>query len=124
MLTEYSQKQRQAAELFARPDHLCTLREISETLEVPVSTLCRWRNDPKFQHYLQQLTQRYTTPQGERQRIWDALVTQCEGGNVSAIKLYFELCREMGTDGEDEDESLLEALRQGAKEVWSNVPAI
>lgn len=69
MLTEYSEKQRQAARMLARPDDHRTLREMSELLEVPVSTLCRWRNDPKFQSYLQQLTERYTTPQGERQRI-------------------------------------------------------
>lgn len=125
MLTEYSEKQRQAARMLARPDDHRTLREMSELLEVPVSTLCRWRNDPKFQSYLQQLTERYTTPQGERQRIWEALWPSAEGGNVSAIKLYFELSRQMNEqDRGEEDESLLEALRQGAKEVWGHVPAI
>lgn len=52
-------------------------------------------------------------------------MAQCEGGNVSAIKLYFELSRQMNEqDRGEEDESLLEALRQGAKEVWGHVPAI
>ncbi len=125
MLTEQSEKQRQAAQLLVRPDHPCTLREMSELLEVPVSTLSRWRSDPKFQRYLQQMSQRYATPQGERQRIWEALVAQCEGGNVSAIKLYFELSRQMEEQAPEEgEEALLEALRQGAKEVWGNAAAL
>ena len=88
-IQKLSLKQRRAAEMLANPDVEATKTDIINQLGVPRTTFYRWLKQPEFIEYVNELIEKYTN--GELAAVWKALIKKCEGGNVAAIKLYFEL---------------------------------
>ena len=82
-------KQLKVAELLANPDADLTKTDIIENTGVSRATFYRWLKQPEFIDHVNELIEKYTD--GELAAVWKALIKKCEGGNVAAIKLYFEL---------------------------------
>ena len=84
-----SPKQREAAEMLANPDFKGTKSQVIDELGVSRSTFYRWLRDKAFMEYTCDLIDKYTD--AELCMVWKALIRQCLGGDVQAIKLFFEL---------------------------------
>lgn len=85
-----SKKMKKVAEMLANPDFQGTKTDILREAGVPRSTFYRWlRENQEFTDYVTELVEKYTD--GELAFVWKALTGKCQSGDVSAIKLYFEL---------------------------------
>ena len=85
-----NKKMIKVAEMLANPDFQASKTEILEKAGVPRSTFYRWlRENQEFTDYISELVEKYTD--GELATVWKALTGKCQSGDVSAIKLYFEL---------------------------------
>lgn len=82
-------RQKKVVELLINPeDQRSKTKKLAEA-GVPRRTFYHWMEDRRFLDYLSQQVDRFTD--GELPEVWSALVKQCKNGDVSAIKLYFEM---------------------------------
>lgn len=84
-----TKKQREAAEMLANPDIVCTKIQLCEDVGVSRTTFYKWLKKPEFISYVNSLIDTYTD--AELGVVWKALIYRCTIGDVQAIKLYFEL---------------------------------
>ena len=86
-----SDAQIKMAEMLADPEsEHRTISEICEAVGVDRSTYYKyWRNNEKFRSYVDDLIEKYTD--SELAAVWRALIKRCLDGDLSAIKLFFEL---------------------------------
>ena len=86
-----SETQRKMAEMLADPEsEHRTISEICEAVGIDRSTYYKhWRNSEKFRNYVDELIRKYTD--SELAAVWRSLIKRCFDGDVSAIKLFFEL---------------------------------
>ena len=82
-------KRRKMAEKLASPEFNGNISELCREFGVARSTLYRWLDDSNFTGYLEWLVEKYTD--SELANAWKALVKKANGGNVEALKLFFEL---------------------------------
>ncbi len=85
----YTGKRRKIAEALANPDFTGTITSLIESVGVPRTTFYRWLDEPEYLEYINSLVDKYTD--SELAAVWKSLISECKGGNVQAIKLYFEL---------------------------------
>lgn len=84
-----SEAQRRLAEVLANPDIQGSIAEQCRQAGVSRRSYYRWIEIPEFTEYVHYLVQRYTD--NRLSQVWKALCNKAEGGDVMAIKLYFEL---------------------------------
>lgn len=84
-----SSEQLNAAEMLANPSYKGTKSKIIKEVGVSRSTFYNWFKNSDFLEYVNSLVDKYTD--AELAEVWKALISECKGGNVQAIKLYFEL---------------------------------
>ena len=86
-----SETQRKMAEMLADPEsEHRTISEICEAVGIDRSTYYKhWGNSEKFRNYVDELIGKYTD--SELAAVWRSLIKRCFDGDVSAIKLFFEL---------------------------------
>lgn len=104
-------KQKKAAEMLINPEFDGTITELCAQVGVPRRTFYNWRDDPEFCKYLDTMIDKYTD--GELAAVWKALIRKCLGGNVQAIRLYFELKGKFGQSGTTssiQDDPLTESI--------------
>jgi hypothetical protein len=77
------------AELLANPEDRRSKSEKMKEASLPERTYYRWMKDQRYIDYVNSLIEKYTD--SELPEIWRALVRKCKAGDVSAIKLLFEL---------------------------------
>lgn len=89
--TGLSETQIKMAEMLADPE--CgsrTISEICEEIGINRSTYYKyWRNSENFRNYVNELIEKYTD--SELAAVWRALIGRCMDGDISAIKLFFEM---------------------------------
>jgi hypothetical protein len=81
-------RKKRLAELLCDPDCELTVAEILREIGITRATLHRWLCDEGFSAYLDALVIRFA--KSEKPNVIKALVKKAKGGDVSAIKLYFE----------------------------------
>lgn len=86
-----SPKQVQMAEMLANPEsEYASVSEMCRKIDISRNTYySKWLRDEAFTSYVDELIARYTD--AELASVWRALIKQCIAGNVTAIKLFFEL---------------------------------
>lgn len=82
-----------AAELLANPDFSGTKEDIAREAGVTRQTLYRWLRNPDFVALVNSLVSQYAD--AELAMVWKSLCRRIQGGDMQAIRLYFEL-RERG----------------------------
>lgn len=82
-----------AAELLANPDFSGTKEDIAREAGVTRQTLYRWLRNPDFVALVNSLVSQYAD--AEFAMVWKSLCRRIQGGDMQAIRLYFEL-RERG----------------------------
>ncbi len=82
-------KQRAACQQIIAPDFEGDVGELCRQMGIRPATFYKWWDDPAFRAYLQQHMEKYIS--AAQWSIWRALVKKCKAGDVSAIKLYFEM---------------------------------
>ena len=82
-------KKRKIAEKLASPDFDGNISALCNEMGVARSTLYRWYDDSEFVGYVEWLINKYSD--SELPNAWRALIKKANGGNVEALKLYFEL---------------------------------
>lgn len=85
----FSGKRLQAAQMLASPDFNGTVTELIRELDVSRATFYRWMGEREYLDFISSLIDRYTD--SELASVWKALIRQCKAGDISAIRLYFEL---------------------------------
>ena len=91
-------KQRKLAELLANPDFTGSITELCRECGVARSTYYKWLDKPEFTQYVDSLISKFTS--SELSTVWKALIRRCSIGDVQAIKLYFEMRRELSSKDE------------------------
>lgn len=84
-----STKQIALAHLLVNPESRGTKEKKAEEAGVTYKTLWVWMKDPNFVAYLNRLIHQYTD--AEIAEVWKALIRKAKIGDVSAIKLFFEM---------------------------------
>ena len=87
--TTFSKKQLEVAEMLADPSVEMTKKQICEEADVSRTAFYEWLKKKEFVDYVASLIDKYTD--SELSTVWKALIRKCEQGDVSAIKLFFEL---------------------------------
>lgn len=82
-------KKRKMAEKLANPEFDGNITRLCDEMSVARSTLYRWYDEADFMGYVEWLIEKYTD--SELANAWRALVKKANGGNVEALKLFFEL---------------------------------
>lgn len=82
-------KQIKMVELLLNPEDRRTKEKKCEEVGIAFTTLWRWMKDERFVDYMNSQLEKYTN--GELPEVWKALIAQCKRGNVTAIKLFFEM---------------------------------
>jgi hypothetical protein len=82
-------RQRRIVELLINPDDKRTKLQKLEEVGVRKSTFYDWMKDSRFLDYLNSQRDKYTD--SEIAEVWKALVTKAKRGDISAIKLFFEM---------------------------------
>ena len=82
-------RQKRAAAALAGLDSEERVQRAAEAAGVSLETLAGWMAGEEFKRQYRELADRESD--AERGAVWQALVDQCQGGNLAAIKLYFEL---------------------------------
>lgn len=77
------------AELLLNPEDRRTKTEKMKEADVSRKAFYSWMKDKRFVTYLNSQLDQYTD--GELSSVWRSLINQCVRGNVSAMKLFFEL---------------------------------
>lgn len=91
-------KQKKLAELLANPDFTGSITELCRECGVARSTYYKWLDKPEFTQYVDSLISKFTS--SELSTVWKALIRRCSIGDVQAIKLYFEMRRELSSKDE------------------------
>ena len=80
--------------------HLFTgsITELCRECGVARSTYYKWLDKPEFTQYVDSLISKFTS--SELSTVWKALIRRCSIGDVQAIKLYFEMRRELSSKDE------------------------
>ena len=65
---------------------------------IHISTYYKWLDKPEFTQYVDSLISKFTS--SELSTVWKALIRRCSIGDVQAIKLYFEMRRELSSKDE------------------------
>lgn len=81
-------KQRRVAHMLVDPENSLTVAEKCAEAGISRSTFYNWRQDENFCAYLNLLIEVYAD--SELGNVWRALIKKAEGGDVSALKLYFD----------------------------------
>ncbi len=82
-------KQRAFCQRLTDPEFEGDVGELCRQMELRPATFYKWWDDPNFRAYLQLQVEKFI---GCAQwSIWRALIKKCRAGDVSAIKLYFEM---------------------------------
>ncbi len=84
-----SAKMRKCAEYLASPDFDGNISKLCEEMNIARSTFYRWYDKEDFKRYIDSLINRYT--ESELVSVWKAVVEAAKGGNLQALKLFFEL---------------------------------
>lgn len=82
-------RQKKAIAALSGMDEEEMTRKAAHAAGVSIETICGWLADGEFRRQYMELADRESD--AERAGVWRALVEQCAGGNLAAIKLYFEL---------------------------------
>lgn len=82
-------KQFKMAEALADPDASETKSELCRRFNVSRSTFYEWMKKKEFTDYVSSLIDKHTDSQ--LGYVWNALLNRCKSGDISAIKLLFEL---------------------------------
>lgn len=82
-------KQIFVAQLLVNPDDKRTKEQKAQAAGITYKTLWEWMKDERFVGYLNAQIDKYTD--AEVAEVWKALIRKCKQGDVSAIKLFFEL---------------------------------
>lgn len=82
-------KQVKCAEMLANPSVDLNKTEIINEVGISRDTFYTWLKKKEFTDYVASLVDKYTD--SELSSVWKALIRKCESGDVSAIKLFFEL---------------------------------
>jgi len=89
-LEKLTEKQRVCAEAIANPEIENTITAACKHAGVDRSSYYNWMRDcPEFAEYLEYLIEKYTD--GQLGPIYKSLCSKAVGGNVQAMKLYFEV---------------------------------
>lgn len=75
--------------LLVNSEFLGTVTELCKQAGISRSTYYRWLENPCYTKYLNDVIEKYTD--AELAAVWKALLSQAKGGNVTAIKLYFDI---------------------------------
>lgn len=111
---EPTARQKKVAEMLINPEFQGSITELCSEANVPRRTFYNWRDDPVFCNYLDGLIDKYTD--SELAGVWKALIKQCLGGNVQAIRLFFELKGKFSQQQSKEETSeLYKALERAWK---------
>lgn len=86
---KYNGKKKLLAESLADPEFTGTIGELCRQVGIARSTYYKWLDDPEYRQYLQDLIDKYTD--SELPAMWKTLIRKGVSGDVSAMKLYFEL---------------------------------
>lgn len=84
-----TKKQLEVAEMLANPSIEMNKTQICEKADVSRTSFYEWLKKKEFVDYVASLVDKYTD--SELSSVWKALIKKCENGDVSAIKLFFEL---------------------------------
>ena len=84
-----TKKQLEVAELLANPSVEKNKTEICDEAGVSRTSFYEWLKKKEFTDYVASLVDKYTD--SELSGVWKALIRKCESGDVSAIKLFFEM---------------------------------
>ena len=87
--TELTAKQIKAADTLANPKWKGTITKLCKEVDVSRKTYYDWLDNPIFVKYVDGLIDKYSD--SELMTAWKSLIKQIKKGNISAIKLYFEL---------------------------------
>ena len=94
-------KKRKMAEMLANPEFDGNISKLCDEIGVARSTFYRWLDESDFKGYLEYLVDKYSD--SELPNAWRALIKKANGGNVEALKLFFELKgkykKEISVDG-------------------------
>lgn len=90
-LTEWQPDIRQIkmVEFLVDPDDKRSKREKIADIGVSPTTFYEWMKDKRFVDYMNSQLTKYTD--GELSEVWKALMRKCKMGDISAIKLFFEM---------------------------------
>jgi len=84
-----SPKQIQAAQMLANSVWSGNITELCEEIGVSCSTYYKWLDNSQFTDYVSSLIDKYAD--SELGSVWRALLEKIKKGDMSAIKLYFEM---------------------------------
>ena len=84
-----SSKQIEIVELLINPDDKRSKLDKMAAADVRKSTFYDWMKDERFVDYMNTQIEKYTD--GELSEVWKALIRKCKQGDISAIKLFFEM---------------------------------
>ncbi|HIW47880.1 MAG TPA: hypothetical protein H9687_01195 [Firmicutes bacterium] len=90
-------KQRKLAQTLLGQEFDGDLEAACAQTGIGMGVLYKWLGEEPFRKYLQEQMEKRTY--GEMPAVWRALMQQCVKGNVTAIKLYFELQNRNKTSG-------------------------
>jgi len=111
---EFTSTQWEYIGICADPGERRKQEEIATALQVDRSTLWSWRKIAGFWEEVNRI--RHDATNLRMSRVWDALLNQCELGNVKAMKLLFQLRGELVERREDKlSIEGIEELAQSAK---------
>ena len=96
--SELKPRQRKLAEMLANPEFSGTITEICQKCEIARTTFYKWMDLPEFKSHLNDLIGKYAD--SELSTVWKALVRRCAGGDVQAIRLYFEMREKTASESE------------------------
>lgn len=85
-----SKKQRELCHMMADPDfRILSKTDMADKLKISRPTLYKYLERKDVQDYIKELVDFYTD--GELGNIWKAHIRECKRGNISAIKLFYEM---------------------------------
>ncbi len=118
-----TRKQANAMPFLVNPKYK-TYEEVAEAADVSERAIYKWLNDEKFVEALNREVEKYTD--GETARVWKALVREAADGDVSAIKLFFELKNKYRDRKEitGKDGGAIEIEESAKKKIQSRIDSI
>lgn len=75
--------------MLADPDFTGTITDLCAEIGVARSTYYKWLDNEEFRQYTGSLIDKYA--ESEYSRAWKALMRRVDAGDISALRLYFEL---------------------------------
>ena len=89
----FTARQQKYIKILADPSEDRTQEDVSKELNVTRAALYKWRQLPGFWEEVRKLVQDGTDQR--MSRVWNRLLSQCERGNVQAMRLLFQLRGEL-----------------------------